>query len=117
MPEQSSCWTCFDDRRRSHLTRYEEAALIERIWAEGATPPSLAVVPGLSLVALEVVKLITEFAPATTVDGLLAVDVLSSTTTLHPVLRVPRCRSCGRSARDRPALQVWDMEQHAEGVR
>ncbi|MGI5271146.1 TOMM precursor leader peptide-binding protein [Nonomuraea sp. CA-218870] len=110
LPGRSACWTCFDDRRRSHLTRYEEAALVEHIWGEGAAPPFLAVVPGLSLVALEVVKLITGFAPATTVDGLLAIDVLSSTTTLHPVLRVPRCRSCGLPSRDRPALQVWDVE-------
>ncbi|MGW4796181.1 TOMM precursor leader peptide-binding protein [Nonomuraea sp. NPDC004297] len=116
LPERSSCWTCFDDRRRSHLTRFEEAALVERIWAEGAMPPSLAVVPGLSLAALEVVKLLTGFTPPTTVDGLLAIDTLTSTTTLHPVLRVPRCRSCGRAGGDRPALQVWDMEHDAEGV-
>ncbi|MFI9596370.1 TOMM precursor leader peptide-binding protein [Nonomuraea sp. NPDC052265] len=114
LPGRSACWTCFDDRRRSHLTRHEEATLVEHIWGEADRPPPfLAVVPGLSLVTLEVVKLLTGFAPATTVDGLLAVDVLSSTTTLHPVLRVPRCRSCGRPAQDRPALQVWDVE----GVR
>jgi bacteriocin biosynthesis cyclodehydratase domain-containing protein len=111
LPTQSACWTCFEARRYSHLTRYEEASLAERAWGEVDTPPSLAVAPGVSFLSLEVVKLLTGFAPAATLDALLAIDLLSTTATLHPVLRLPRCRACGRATQPRPTEQIWDVWQ------
>jgi len=109
VPRQTACWTCFDVRRRSNLTEHEEAVLVERAWGDVGMPPTLAVLPGLSFLALDLAKLLTGFAPVATLGSLLSVSLLSSGTCAHPVLRLPRCRSCGRPSQPRPAEQIWDI--------
>lgn len=108
LPRETACWTCFELRRRSNAPDLAELDLVDRhARVAGLRPEHLLVSPAAALLALEVVKVVTLFTAPASYAHLLSLSLVSGTTRLHPVLRVPRCPACGRPAQARPTIHVW----------
>ena len=60
--------------------------------------------------ALEAVRALSGFAPATTFGQQWALDAASPAATLHPILRAPRCPTCGPTL---PPVDPWDRRGSA----
>jgi len=111
VPYETACYTCLDLRIRTHepevdgylAYRAQIGALDTRI-DEGCIAPLWSVVAGQ--VALEVMRLLTGFAPPVTVGRFYEFNAVSPAAISHDVLRVPRCPSCGRR---RMFAEAWDQ--------
>jgi bacteriocin biosynthesis cyclodehydratase domain-containing protein len=106
VPHQSACYECFELRWRSHEDE------LDRFLAYRAQEPADegALAPYHSLVAaqatLEALRLLSGFAPPTTIGRFYELDLTSPLATPHDVLKVPRCPACGRHA---PAREAWSQ--------
>jgi bacteriocin biosynthesis cyclodehydratase domain-containing protein len=95
VPGQSACWECLERQTRTEHPRYAEMA-------EGPPRPStsatLGPASGLvgSLVAMEVLHLLTGSVRPATVDAALVVDLRSLGATWERVVRDPRCPECAQ---------------------
>jgi bacteriocin biosynthesis cyclodehydratase domain-containing protein len=106
-PYSSACYTCMELRRASardfmleeHL--YQEHLATER--PLGTSLPMGEAVPvaamSSSLLAMEIVRIITGITPPTVLNGQLTVPLLSGELQSHRILRVPRCPDCRRGGR------------------
>ena len=110
VPGQTACYTCYDRRIRSHLldpdgflAYRERASGPEGAADEGTLAPFSTAVAGQA--ALEVARLLTGFAPPTTIGRFHELRAATPDVTGHDVLRVPRCPSCRPEA---PAREPWD---------
>ena len=111
IPFETGCWRCYELRRVSNDDAYE-------LWAETATALSaqgrslgaLPSAPGPSLLAVEILKLLTGFSRPITRGTLFSFDLLRFEARLHPVLKIPRCAACGAAARGRPPWRIWNVE-------
>jgi hypothetical protein len=56
-------------------------------------------------IALEVVRLITGFAPSKTIGRFFEFNATSPTVVGHEVLRLPRCSAC---ISGHPKMEAWD---------
>jgi bacteriocin biosynthesis cyclodehydratase domain-containing protein len=104
IPGQTACVRCASLRAKSNLSRYQEYLLYEDTMRRrpgerpfGRLPHFPEVLAGLA--ATEVVKMITHCYPTATHGRVLVIDLLTSDTESHDVLRVPRCPACSRVAR------------------
>ena len=91
-------------KAKSNLSRYQEYLLYEDVMRRrpgerpfGRLPHFPAVLAGMA--ATEAFALITNAYPATTLGRVVVMDLLTSESESHDVLRVPRCPACGRLAR------------------
>lgn len=110
VPGETPCWTCFDLRRRSNVPDPEEHQILDAYLRSGRLRPErLAFTPGSSLLTLEVVKALTWFTAPATCGHLYTLDVVTMKSQLHPILKVPRCPSCGRTV-ERPTIHVWQQQ-------
>ena len=110
IPHQSACFICYQRRLDSNradlddqLAYREQLAKSEIVPNEGRFPPLLSVIAGQ--VALEVVRLITGFAPPQTIGRFYEFSAASLTGIGHEVLRLPRCPAC---ISRRPKKEAWD---------
>lgn len=106
-PGQTSCYHCFDLRQQSNLSDYEAYLLQEAHTAHSAAHGTLLITTGAGLVALEVVKALTQFVEPATCGHLFTLNLLTLQSRLHPILKIPRCTQCGRPAQPRPTIQLW----------
>ena len=104
IPGQTACVVCASLRAKSNLSRYQEYLLYEDVMRRrpgerpfGRLPHFPAVLAGMA--ATEAFALITNAYPATTLGRVVVMDLLTSESESHDVLRVPRCPACGRLAR------------------
>lgn len=112
IPHQTPCYRCFDLRRKSNLTSYDEYATLEPHWpAISRSAGALAITPGIGLAALEAIKALTHFAEPATYAHLHTLNLLTLEARLHPILKIPRCTHCGRSSQPRPTIHVWEQTQ------
>jgi bacteriocin biosynthesis cyclodehydratase domain-containing protein len=110
VPHQTACYMCFDLRRRTHesdLPGYLEyrAHLAKGSGGvdEGGTAPFRMAVA--SQAALEVMRLLTGFAPPVTIGRYVELSAVAPVAISHDVLKVPRCPACdGR----RSVPEAWD---------
>jgi bacteriocin biosynthesis cyclodehydratase domain-containing protein len=110
IPFSTPCFECFDSRLKSNLPDYAEHQFFEEYLRRGKIRSEmLAITPGLGLVALEVLKAITQFMPPATYANLFVLNLLDTTSKLHPILKVPRCPGCSPAARGRPDIHVWQQ--------
>lgn len=111
VPHQSSCYRCFDLRWQAHLLEVDSYLAYQNV----ARPSSEgALLPHTSLLAanttLEVLRLLTGFSPPTTIGRFHEFSVTSPGSTVHSVLKLPRCPACGRSE---IAREVWARDSEA----
>ena len=110
LPHETPCFACLEARRVSNVTDYEDYLLMDQHHRQAAvTPRTLALAPGVDLLALEVVKLITKFVQPATLGHLFTCNLLTLESALHPVLKIPRCPACGTPSWHRPPMQLWQQ--------
>jgi len=110
-PYETACYTCFDYRLRTHESdldgylayRAQVDALDTSRRDEGCIAPLWSIVAAQA--ALEVMRLLTGFAPPVTVGRFYELNAVSPATISHDVLRLPRCPSCRR----RTFPEAWDQ--------
>lgn len=112
VPMQTACYTCFDLRVRTHQGQDLEGYLQYRdhLNARGRPVEEGSLAPFSSIIAshaiLEVVRVLTAFAPATTIGRFYEFSAVSPVAIPHDVLRVPRCPACSRCS---APTEPWDL--------
>lgn len=110
IPGETACYTCFDLRLKSNMSDYEEYLLLEsHLKEDDLHSGALMINPGMDLAALEVAKILTGFVAPTTIGQLFTLNLLTLASRSHPVLKIPRCPSCGASHQRRPQPRLWDF--------
>jgi molybdopterin-synthase adenylyltransferase len=110
IPGETACFRCYDLRKKTNLTDYEEYALLDAHWRrEPLMTPALPVAPVAGVAALETIKALSGFVPPATYSHVFSMNLLSLVCRLHPVLKVPRCDHCGRPSPDRPTIHIWQQ--------
>jgi bacteriocin biosynthesis cyclodehydratase domain-containing protein len=100
VPRESACFNCYLERVVSNTEFIDEFEGNAR--SSGARRPPLRDATGLMsgvlafLVTQHVAFALERITTVARVGEVLAFDLLSSRTTRHPVLKLPRCRVCGR---------------------
>jgi bacteriocin biosynthesis cyclodehydratase domain-containing protein len=108
MPRQGPCWSCFELRRRSNVSSYDD--FIEtrsQVVKAGVRLGRLSVTLGYEVLVTEAAKVLGRFARPMLYGAVHTFDVISLETRLHPVLKVPRCPDCG-AGESRPSMSIWD---------
>jgi bacteriocin biosynthesis cyclodehydratase domain-containing protein len=124
LPYSSACYRCL--MQRSGAFEGIGAGVTHELWARleedellaqrhcRAAPPVLVIAGAMA--AWEAIRLLLEESASLTVDALWSLDVVSGTTRLEPVLRMPRCDACGVKG---PSPTLWtpirlppDAESH-----
>jgi thiazole/oxazole-forming peptide maturase SagC family component len=119
VPRQTCCYKCYDLRLKSNIEAYKEHTAFEEFLKgkEGQTadygyPAPFPAVIG-NLVALEVIKHVTQFSPPETYGALFCLNFLTLRSHVHEVFKLPRCPVCG-SASDLPPKAFWSKVAPAE---
>lgn len=99
LPGRSPCYTCFKHRLKTHAAHPEDDAAYEAHLdraGDGVTvpewPPLTAVTA--SLAAMEAIRLITQFAPASTTGQVIFMDGRTGSQRSSQVWKLPRCPAC-----------------------
>ena len=103
VPGQTPCLQCCDIRRQAVLLPPEREAELRAV-------PALPFPVGIEAMCLELLRWLSGISLPVTISKLQRLDLISGTTTLHTVLRVPRCPSCGPRPK-RPQLKHWDGQE------
>ena len=109
IPFETPCFACFTGRLKANTPSIEDYSSLETFlsrerWSSG----HLNVVIGADLVALEVVKILTYFAPPRTWAHLFTLDLITLKSRLDPILKLPFCPDCGLPSQARPPMVIWD---------
>ena len=105
VPGDSACWECYRLRRLANADNPPAALAIEAELLRAPPPPRrrsyLAPMSALlgDLVALEAVKVLTEYVPSELVGRTLVQNLISYQTSLHGLVPMPWCPVCGGAAR------------------
>jgi ribosomal protein S12 methylthiotransferase accessory factor len=101
IPGATACWECLRVRRHPiGADPKAEESVLQALLAGPAIermrmlPAAMAAAAG-SLIALEALKLLTAYAPATIFNRFLRLDLTSFDSSLHPFLPLPYCELCG----------------------
>jgi len=117
VPCETACYVCYRARLDANVSSYDDymrvmapirAGRIDRARADDLDPAIATVVAGLA--ALEVVLFfaarVSELRPS--LYGAFAdYSLLTHTTTIHRVLKLPRCPACGAQASGHPTIRAW----------
>jgi bacteriocin biosynthesis cyclodehydratase domain-containing protein len=110
IPGETPCYECFRLRINSNVADYGEHILLEEQWARHRPPEAtLAIIPAAGLLALEVLKAVTWFAAPASYAHLYSLNLLTMQSELHPILKIPRCPTCGRPSLPRPTVHAWQQ--------
>ena len=114
IPFETACFHCYELRRTSNSAGFaDELELQRRLVANGIDLGSLNVTLGADLLALEIVKSLTQFTSAATYGHVYVMDIVSLDTHVRPVLKIPRCPECGAAA-GTPQSDVWQYDAELE---
>jgi bacteriocin biosynthesis cyclodehydratase domain-containing protein len=112
IPGETPCYECFRLRINSNVPDYSEHMLLEEYRKHHRLrEATLAFTPAAGLLALEVLKGVTWFAAPATYAHLYVLNLLTMQSELHPILKIPRCPTCGRPAMPRPTIHAWQQTQ------
>jgi bacteriocin biosynthesis cyclodehydratase domain-containing protein len=105
IPFQTACYTCYDLRLRAHEPELDGFAAYREQpnRDEGMLAPLRSIVAAQA--ALEAVRLLTGFAPPTTLGRFYEIDARTPVAVGHEVLRAPRCPSCTKRG---PVREAWE---------
>jgi len=99
-PFETACLRCYQLRVDSNDDKRDVSREVRRAVAEatdgslsaGMLPPMASVVGGV--VALEVLKVLTQFAPSDAVARAVEINLVAMSSAVRRVLKVPRCPDC-----------------------
>lgn len=101
VPHETACHACYESRtlmnsQRPKLERDYSQFLSKhpRQTVSAAKLPAMGTVAA-NLLALEAIKLLTQFVWAPTLGAVLSLDLISLEAGTHKLLRVPHCPACG----------------------
>ena len=110
IPGETPCFRCLELRLKSNVPDHSEYVAVQEYLKIGRLRAEmLAITPGVDLLALEVLKIITWFMPPATYAHLYSLSLLTLQSKLHPILKIPRCSACGRPAMPRPTIHAWQQ--------
>jgi bacteriocin biosynthesis cyclodehydratase domain-containing protein len=108
IPGETPCFACLTERLQSNAGSYNEYIALHAHLNDHVLPGgSLMITHGVDLAAHEIVKVLTGFAPPSTYSHMYSMNLLTLEARLHPVLKIPRCASCGVGAVRAPSVQLW----------
>jgi bacteriocin biosynthesis cyclodehydratase domain-containing protein len=117
VPNHSACYKCFDLRQQSHQPEFEGYRGYRSHLGVTGVPDEGSVAPLASALAsqaaIEVLRLLTGFAPPVTVGRFYEFGASDPGSVGHDVLRVPRCSVCSRR---RTFTQAWDRDFEPESA-
>jgi len=110
VPYETACYACYESRREANMEDFKDyrefkerlSGSIENT-AEGKLPLFWSLVANHA--AMEVVRIISGFAPPKTMGRFFQVTCTSLDVSAHDVLRLPRCPACHPK---RPSYETWD---------
>lgn len=113
IPGQTPCFKCYELRMKSNLEAYDEYIAFEN-YVKGKESPSekygsiysLNAIVG-NYISLEVLKMITNFDLPETYGKVLHLNFLSLESTLHNILKLPRCPVCSPIYKN-PTVNIWE---------
>ncbi|APV52524.1 hypothetical protein BWI17_18270 [Betaproteobacteria bacterium GR16-43] len=103
VPGETACWECLRRRRLGNDSNFEESALLQASAPTAASrrrrlsPPGATRLLG-ALVAAEAIKVVTNYTGSQLVGRQLELNLVSHTSTVHDISRLPWCRTCGGAA-------------------
>jgi len=108
LPHQSACYTCYELRAEASITEREGYHLYRDEIRRGVRDGDEGMLTALAQVAahqtaMEVMRLLTGMSAPATIGKVYELTALSPKAAAEDVLRVPRCRSCGRARVHRDA--------------
>jgi bacteriocin biosynthesis cyclodehydratase domain-containing protein len=109
---QSPCYKCYELRYRSNTLFLEAQKQYEEFVATAKPPvrfgvPGFAVEVAASLAVREVVSALGGQEPPLSLGHLLTVEMSSFRIDRHPLMRLPRCESCGSASANTGASRAW----------
>jgi ribosomal protein S12 methylthiotransferase accessory factor len=114
VPYETACFTCYELRRASNTAGYaDQLATYAELAAQGKSLGSMRPEVGAGLAAVEIARILTSFSRPVTYGSVFSFDLVSFTSKLHPVLKIPRCRDCSPAARSRPSTSIWRFDDLA----
>ncbi|MFB6248196.1 MAG: TOMM precursor leader peptide-binding protein [Salinibacter sp.] len=110
IPYETPCYKCYELRKKSNLTSFEDYKVFEEYASEhGFVWDFLNVIPGCDLAALEVIKLLTSFTDPATYGHVVSLNLLTMESRTDTVLKLPRCPHCGKPAQEKPRVKNWQQ--------
>ncbi|MDX9753419.1 MAG: TOMM precursor leader peptide-binding protein [bacterium] len=100
IPHESACYTCYD-RRRKAAVPYLAAP------AKQQTGTLFNFPVGVGFITIEIIKFLSYCAEPITKGRLWRLNLLRGLSDVHPVLKLPRCPSCGVH-RHTPPSKLWE---------
>jgi ribosomal protein S12 methylthiotransferase accessory factor len=104
IPGETACWNCFRLRRLANADHVKSEHDLDATLLAGPSQPRarafLAPMAGATghLLALETVKLLSNFTPSRLPGRLYVHNLISGTSQFHTVIRMPWCELCGGAA-------------------
>jgi bacteriocin biosynthesis cyclodehydratase domain-containing protein len=111
VPFETACFRCLEIRKLMNLSYYGDYLTTQRKLAANRLTlgmPNITV--GCDFLALEAIKALTHFNHPVSFGSVLTLDLVTMESHVHPVLRLPRCPDCGRTANDRPSTSIWNSD-------
>jgi len=120
-PYESACLRCFRARAESNNPDYEAARAVRRHTEEnpqfrfstGLLPPMAAILGEIA--AAELVKFIAGFPPCDTVGRIIEINLVSFSSAVRRVLKIPRCPDCSEiMAKATKAITLGPLVPYSE---
>jgi bacteriocin biosynthesis cyclodehydratase domain-containing protein len=117
VPEDTACFKCLELRKTGNLVNYTDFLATQHGLARsGVGCGALDITLGYEVLALEIIKILTDFSRPATYGTVYSFDLVTLEVKLRPVLKISRCPACGGASRDRPTPGIWDrnalFDQH-----
>lgn len=98
-PHESACLRCYRARSESNNPNWEAAAAVQRHASQGPHMGSAGFLPPMTSIigeigATEIAKFIGAFPPPGTVGRVIEINLVSWSSTVRRVLKIPRCPDC-----------------------
>ncbi len=116
LPHETACFNCYTTRARANADYPEELQAYESQLSQngnqtafGYLPPHIQILAGIA--SLEIIKDLSGLTPPLTYNAQLEINLLTMEFALHPVLKLPRCPSCGRLLSSGAAVRPFAERQ------
>lgn len=114
IPRETPCYKCLELRNKGNLPSYEYLILEDYLHKSRLKLETLNMIPVVDLTALEVIKTLTYFTSPTTYGRVFSFNLLSFSSHLHPILKLPRCPHCGTfGIKAKPRLKTFQVQEEA----
>ena len=112
VPYETACFHCLELRKAGNLSFYDDFITTQRLLkAQAVSLGNLNITLGYELLAVEVIKILTNFSRPMTYGSVFSFDLVTFEGKLHPVLKIPRCPECSNVARNQPTINIWDPNE------